>query len=99
MATASHAAGSIEGIVHEHVQRSQEDTLRAVDDIVHLLATGMMAATTGSVEQSELHTRGMVDMLRDELHAKFAEDRAADEATRGQTEMRLATLGSSIEGL
>ena len=99
LATASHAAGSIEGIVRKHVQRSQEDTSRAVDDIVHRLATGMMAATAGSIEQSELPTRGLVDTLRDELRAKFAEDRAADEARRGQTETRLATLGSSIEGL
>ena len=41
----------------------------------------------------------MVDTLRDELHTKFAEDRAANEARRGQTKTWLATLGSSIEGL
>lgn len=95
----SHAAGLIEGIVREHVQRSQEDTSRAVDDIVHRLATGMMAATAGSLEQSELHTRGMVDTLQDELRAKLAEDHVADEAKRRQTETQLSTLGSSIEGL
>ena len=73
--------------------------LRAVDDIVHRLTTGMTAATAGSIEQSEQQTRGMVDMLCDELCAKSAEDHAADEARRGQTETRLAILGSSIEGL
>lgn len=59
----------------------------------------MTAATAGSVEQSEQRTHGMVDTLHNELRAKVAEDRAADDARRRQTETRLATLGSSIEGL
>ena len=41
----------------------------------------------------------MFDTLRDELHAKFAEDCVADEARRGQTETRITALGSSIEGV
>ena len=56
----------------------------------------MTAATTGSIEQSKQRTRGIVDTMREELRAKFAEDRAADEARLEQTETRLATLGSSI---
>ena len=99
LATASHATRLIEGILREHVKRLQKDTSRVVDDIVHRLAIEMTAATTGSAKQSKLRTCGMVDTLRDELCAKFAKDHAADEARRGQTETRLATLGSSIEGL
>lgn len=99
LATASHAAGPIEGIIRKHVQRLQKDTSKSVDDIVHRLATRMMAATARFVEQSELRTCGIVDTLRDELRAKFAEDHAVDEARCRQTETRLDALGSSIEGL
>ena len=99
LAIALHVAGSIEGSVREHVQRSQEDTSRVLDDIVHRLASGMTAATVGSVGQSELCTHGMGNTLRKELCTKFAEDHAADEARRGQTKTQLATLGSNIEGL
>ena len=63
LAAATHTASSIEGVVREHIQRSQEDTSRAVDDVIHHLATELTAATSRSVEQSELHTREMVDTL------------------------------------
>lgn len=70
-----------------------------VDDIIHRLAMEMTAATAGSIEQSEQHTREMVDTLRDELRAKLDEDLVVDEIRRRQAETRLTTLGSSIEGL
>ena len=38
LATAVHTAGSTERIAHEHITRSQADTSRAVDDVVHRLA-------------------------------------------------------------
>ena len=63
LATTTHTAGSIEGVVREHIQRLQEDTSRAVDDVIRHLATELTATTSGSVEQSELHTREMVDTL------------------------------------
>ena len=52
----------------------------------------------GSVGQSKLRAREMVDTQQEELRVKFSEDCTADEARRGQTETRLTTLGSSIEG-
>ena len=99
LATATHATRSIESIVCEHIQRSQEDTSKVVDDIIHRLATEFTMATSESVEQSEMCNHGMVDTLRDKLRAKFTEDHATDEARRGKLEMRVSTLGSSIEGL
>ena len=97
LATAEQTAGSIEGIVREHISRSQADTLRAVDDVVHRLATQLTAAASGSVEHSESHTRSMVDTLREELHAKFSEDHVAKELRRGQAETRMTTLTANIE--
>ena len=39
LATAEQTARSIEGIVREHISRSQADTSRVVDDVAHCLAT------------------------------------------------------------
>ena len=99
LATAEHTAGSIEGIVREHVSRSQADTSRAVDDVAHRLATQLTAAASGSVERSESRTRSMVDTLREELRAKFNEDHAAEEMRRGQAETRLTLLTENVENL
>ena len=71
LATAEHTAGSIEGIVREHISKSQEDTSRAVDNVAHRLATQLTAAASGSVERSESCTHSMVDTLREELRNKI----------------------------
>ena len=99
LATAEHTAGSIEGIVREHISRSQADTSRAVDDVAHRLATQLKAAASGSVERSESRTRSMVDTLREELRAKFREDHTAEESRRGQAETRMTTLTANVESL
>ena len=99
LATAEQTAGSIEGIVREHVSRSQADTSRAVDDVAHRLATQLTAAASGSVERSESRTRSMVDTLREELRAKFNEDHAAEEMRRGQAETRMTVLTANVENL
>ena len=65
LATVEQTAGSIEGIVREHISRLQVDTLRAVDDVAHRLATQLTATASGSVERSESRTRSMVDALRE----------------------------------
>ena len=49
--------------------------------------------------QREAHARKLLDTMRDELRAKFDEDRVADEVRHGQSETRMAALGASIEGL
>ena len=61
------------------------------------LETASQAAE--SAGQSELCAREMLDTLQDELRAKFDEDRVAHETRCGQTETRMAALGTSIEGL
>ena len=99
LATAEQTAGSIEGIVHELISRSQADTSRAFDDVVHRLATQLTAAVSGSVEHSESRTRSMVDMLRGELRAKFNEDHAAEKLQRGQAETRMTVLATNVENL
>ena len=99
LATAEQTAGSIEGIVCEHISRSQVDTSCAVDDVAHRLATQLTAATPGSVERSESRTRSMVDMLREELRAKFNEDHAAEEMRRGHAETRMTLLTENVENL
>ena len=99
LATAEHTAGSIEGIVREHISKSQADTSRAVDDVAHRLATQLTAAASGSVERSESRTRSMVDTLREELRAKFSKDHAAEELRRGQAETRMTMLTANVENL
>lgn len=47
LATASHAAGLIEGILCEHIQRLHVDKSRVVDDVAHCLATELMIAAAG----------------------------------------------------
>ena len=97
LTTAEQTAGSIEEIVYEHISRSQVDTSRAVDDVVHRLATQLTAAASGSVERSESCTHSMVDTLREELRAKFNEDHAAEEMLRGQAETRMTVLTANVE--
>ena len=59
-------------------------------------AASQAAETAG---QSEGRARKLFETMRDELRAKFDEDRVTDETQRGQTEARITTLGSSIEGI
>ena len=99
LATTKHTAGSIEGIVHEHISKSQADTSRAVDDVAHRLATQLTAAASGSVERSESCMHSMVDTHREELSAKFSKDHAAEELRRGQGETRMTTLTANFENL
>ena len=99
LTTVEQTARSIEGIVCEHISRSQVDTSRAVDDVVYRLATQLIAAALSSVERSESCMRSMVDTLRKELRAKFSEDLAAEELRWGQAETRITTLTANIENL
>ena len=73
------------------------DTSCAVDDVMHRLATQLIAAASGSVERSESRTRSMVDTLRKELRAKFNENHAAEEMRRGQAETRMTVLTANVE--
>ena len=61
-----------------------------------LETTSQATKTSG---QNEAHARELFAKLRDELRAKFDEDRVTDETRRGQVETRLTALGSSIKGL
>ena len=99
LATATHTAGSIEGIVREHITRSQADTSKAVDNVAHCLAAELTAAASGSVERKEARTQSMVDTLREELRLKFSEDQANEERWRGQAETRLTVLSANVENL
>ena len=74
----------------------------ATADATRNVAQQALAAASQATEtagQSEAHAQKLFDTMRNELRAKFDEDRAADETRRGQTETRIAALGSSIEGL
>ena len=57
------------------------------------LETASQAAE--SAGQSEAHARELFANLRDELRAKFDEDRVTDETWRGQMEAQITALGSS----
>ena len=61
------------------------------------METASQAAETAG--QSEARARKLFETMQDELRAKFDEDRVADETWHGQTEARMTTLGTSIEGL
>ena len=99
LATATHTAGSIEGIVREHITRLQADNSKAVDDVAHRLAAELTAVASGSVERSESRIWSMVDTLREELRLKFSEDQADEERRRGQVETRLTVLSANVENL
>ena len=74
----------------------------ATADATRNVAQQAMEAASQAAEtagQSEARSRKLFETMRDELRAKFDEDRVADETRRGQTETRIAALGSSIEGL
>ena len=71
------------------------DAMRNVAQQV--LETASQAAEIAG--QNEAHACKLFDTMREELRAKFDEDRVADETRRGQTETRLKALGSSIENL
>ena len=85
--------------MREHISKSQADTSRAVDDVVHRLATQLTVAASGNVERSESRTGSVVDTLHEELRAKFNKDHAAEELRRGQAETRMTTLTANIENL
>ena len=82
------------------IAASDVERVTATADAMHNVAQQALETASHAAEsagQSELRARELFDTLREELCIKFDEDCVVNETRRGQTEMRMVALGSSIE--